>query len=389
MPPRSASARKLRTIVALTLFAVVGAVILVRALAASGGATLYTSPAGNQSVKKGESFSLSVRIATGNDVPVTGAVVYLKYPLDKLQVANINYSGSAYGLQIHESNSGGILRMDRASLPMIPGGDKLFATITFRTLNQTGSAPISFTDDSKVFSGEDDSNILNKKQGVNYTITQPTSSSPAQSPPPAVISPPSGNSSGSSGNQPNSSPGSSSSAPPPSTSSSAGTNTSNGSSSPAPNSDDLSAQTGAYDPNDDFTDEFYSSSSIDPATQNGSITQPKNSASKLPIIAGIVVVAAALAGTILALKLRQSGSFSMGHLWHSQASSPGSSASNMAVPTPPYQPSPTVSEQLKKISDSNPRPGGIVRPTTTNISATSSNPTGPNNPNDPVHYPPA
>lgn len=394
MPPRSASARKLRLIVTLTLFAAVGVLILVRVLAATGGATLYTSPAGNQSIKKGQSFSVSVRVSTGNDVPVTGAVVYLKYPADKLQVTNLNYSGSAYGLQVHESNTGGILRMDRASLPMIPGGDKLFATITFKALNQTGAAPISFTDDSKVFSGEDDSNILEKKQGVNYTITQPTSYPSTPPPaPPAVISPPPSNNSGSS-NQSNSPPGSSSSsssAPSSGTSRSAGTNTSSSSpSSTATNSGDPYGQTGVYDSYGNFQEETgnfqegtYNRGSS--AINGSATTQPKGSTSKAIIgIAILVAAAAGIVGFMLVSRLKQIGPFSAGGSWHSRTSSAGASASNMAVPTPPYQ-QPTISEQLKKIPNSNPRPGGIIRPTTTSSSLSSE----PTDPNDPVHYPPA
>lgn len=160
----------------ILLFAAVMTYILIKAFAATGGATLYTSPSGTQSVKKGQSFTLSIRISTANNASVTGASVYLSYPANLLKVTGESYSGSAYNTQLVVNNSSGVLRMDRAAFPLISGGDKLFAQVTFQAL-ATGSASIGFTGDSIVTSGVDDSNILTQRKGVSYVVSAPTSSS--------------------------------------------------------------------------------------------------------------------------------------------------------------------------------------------------------------------
>jgi hypothetical protein len=180
--------------VIILLFASAMTYFVFRAFAASGTATLYTSPGGSQSVTIGQSFNVSVRLSSGASVPITGAAVYLSYPTDKLQVTGQSYAGSPYNTQLVETNSGGILRMDRAAFPAVSGGDQLFAQVTFKAL-ATGSAAVSFTGSSLVTSGEDDSNILAQKNGVTYTISAPAT------PPPTTTSGGSsgGSSSGSSG----------------------------------------------------------------------------------------------------------------------------------------------------------------------------------------------
>jgi hypothetical protein len=167
------------SITMVLVFASIMTYFLINSFAATGTATLYTSPGGSQSATIGQTFTVSVRVSSGANVPVTGASVYLTYPTSKLQVVGENYSGSAYSTQLVSSNSGGIFRMDRAAFPMISGGDQLFAQVTFKAI-AAGSAPINFTNSSIVTSGQDDSNILTSQSGVTYTVsaatTNPTSS---------------------------------------------------------------------------------------------------------------------------------------------------------------------------------------------------------------------
>ncbi len=157
------------------LFALAMTFIIFRSFAAVGPATLYTSPGGSQSVVKGKTFTVSVRVKTASNVPVTGASVYLSYPSSKVSVQSISYSGSPYNFEASKSNTGGILKMDRAAIPAISGGDKLFAKVTFKAL-ATGSAAISFTSNSFVTSGEDDSDLSLQKSGVVYKVTAPSTS---------------------------------------------------------------------------------------------------------------------------------------------------------------------------------------------------------------------
>lgn len=177
-PPSSVQSKLSRvsplSVALVLLFAAVMTYFLIRALAASGTATLYTSPSGTQAVTNGQTFTINVRVSTAGNVPVTGASTYLSYPAGKLQVIGQNYTGSPYNTQLAASDSGGVLRMDRAAFPMISGGDQLFAQVTFKAI-ATGSAPITFTSSSVVTSGEDDSNILTQRNGVTYNISAPPS----------------------------------------------------------------------------------------------------------------------------------------------------------------------------------------------------------------------
>jgi Na+-translocating ferredoxin:NAD+ oxidoreductase RnfG subunit len=85
--------------------------------------------------------------------------------------------------------------MERAALPAITGGDKLFATVTFKAI-ATGSAAIGFTSSSYVTSGDSGGSVSDlplQTSGVVYNITssstKPTSSSTGSSSSPHVTKP--------------------------------------------------------------------------------------------------------------------------------------------------------------------------------------------------------
>lgn len=162
-------------------FAAVMTYFLIQTLAATGTASIYTSPGGSQSVTKGSNFSVNIRISTSGNAPVTAASLHMSYPTDKVAVQGVDFSGSPYNLEVAQTNSGSVLRLDRAALPMISGGDKLFAKVTFKATGD-GQANIGFTDSSYVISGDNDSNLPLQKNGVTYNISAPsTNSSPGTS----------------------------------------------------------------------------------------------------------------------------------------------------------------------------------------------------------------
>lgn len=222
------------TIGLVVVFAAIMSAVVLRSFAASGTATMYASPGGTQSVGLNGSFTVNVRITSGANVPTSGAVVYMTYPTDKVQVQGVNYSGSSYSLQLVESNSAGTLRMDRGAFP-VATGDKLFAAVTFKAI-KSGSAGIGFSGSSVVTSGEDDTNILAGRNGVTYNISAPAAPAPGT---PAQPSAPGSSPSVSASNQARSSSGGGSNA--------AGSRSSNGSSSGAPASSSA-PQTGQADP---------------------------------------------------------------------------------------------------------------------------------------------
>jgi hypothetical protein len=170
------------SITAVLVFAAVMTFMLIRSFAAIGPASLYTSPGGTQSVEKGKNFTIDVRIGTGGNVSVTGASIQVSYPSDKLAVQGVSFSGSPYSLEVAQSNSGGVLRIERAALPVIAGGDKLFAKVTFKALAD-GAAAINFTGSSFVLSGDNDSNLPLNRSGATYNISTPSKAgSPARPP---------------------------------------------------------------------------------------------------------------------------------------------------------------------------------------------------------------
>ncbi len=173
--------RLIRAKWAMAVSVVIGLLVAPHAAFATGSATLYTSPGGTQSVSLNSTFSLQVRINA--TVSPGAAEVYISYPTAKLQVQSIDYSGSPYTIQLLESNSGGVLEMDRAAFSAIPAGDQLFATVNFKAI-ASGSAPISFTNSSVVRAFSDSSAMALTKNGVTYNITTPTP------PPPPPVTPP-------------------------------------------------------------------------------------------------------------------------------------------------------------------------------------------------------
>lgn len=157
----------------VAIFALVMTYVVVRSFAAVGPANLYTSPSGSQSVTNGSNFTVTVRINTASNVPVSAAAVHLAYPADKLSIQNVSFSGSPYNLAVAQSNSGGVLRIDRAALPLVQGGNQVFAKVTFKA-TANGSANISFANSTYVVSGENDSNLPINKSGVTYNISTPS-----------------------------------------------------------------------------------------------------------------------------------------------------------------------------------------------------------------------
>lgn len=159
---------------------------------AAGTATLYTNPAGTQPVAQGSNFSIQVRINAS--VAPGAAEVSMAYSADKLQVQSVNYSGSQYDFALLESNSGGVLQMDRAAFSAVPAGDQLFATVTLKAI-AAGSANINFTDASVVRDYSDGSAMALSKNGVAYNVAanptpaDPTSPTPSSGSSPTTTTP--------------------------------------------------------------------------------------------------------------------------------------------------------------------------------------------------------
>ncbi len=162
-------------IIAAGLFSAAMSYIIMHSSAAIGTATLYTSPGINQSVDTGEMFEVDIRINTAAGVPVKGASIYLDYVSDKIEFQSVSLPSSPYSTVVQETNTGGVLHLERTATPAVPGGDELFARISFKAIN-TGSAQLNFMASSYVTSEDDGSNLPLQSNGVTYTINAPASS---------------------------------------------------------------------------------------------------------------------------------------------------------------------------------------------------------------------
>lgn len=171
-------------VVAAGLFAAAMSYVIMHSSAAISTATLYTSPGTSQTVNNGQLFEIDIRINTAAGVPVKGASVELEYASDKIQVQSVSSPGSPYNTTVQEVNSPGVLHIERTAAPAVPGGDELFARVSFKAVSP-GAAPIRFSTNSYVTSDDDGSNLPLQTNGVAYSISAPPQATTPQTSTPA------------------------------------------------------------------------------------------------------------------------------------------------------------------------------------------------------------
>ncbi|MBI3486428.1 hypothetical protein HY025_05840 [Candidatus Daviesbacteria bacterium] len=130
--------------------------------------TLYLSP-GSRSVGVGSVISVQIRLSTGGD-GVNAVSAYLSYPSDKLDVAWISTSGSAFGIGADASSGGGSIRVSRGNIGAV-SGDVNVATIGLRG-KALGNATVAFVGGSGAPRASDSSDSLNlgASAGGNYNV---------------------------------------------------------------------------------------------------------------------------------------------------------------------------------------------------------------------------
>lgn len=171
----------------------IGGYLAVKLILAAG-ANLYLSP-GRQDVAFNTSFSVEVRVDTGNE-EINAVQSNLSYPADKLDFISISNDGSAFGIEAENSGGNGSVKIARAVTPASGqpprsvSGDLLVATVTFKAKSTASQATVGFADGSYVGRTSDGANILAGTTPGTYTVRAASETPPPSAPPPAPQPPP-------------------------------------------------------------------------------------------------------------------------------------------------------------------------------------------------------
>lgn len=175
------------------IFAAVGAYILLKSFAAPPPPTVYITPS-SQILAGSTNFSVQVRENSGTatcvappanspSACVNAVQANLSYDSNLLTFVNIDYTGSAFGLQAESSGGAGIIKIGRGvsggNAPV--SGDQLIATINFTTKTTTGNAAVAFSTGTALISAASNTDLLGSlaaTAGGTFAIdtTAPTAS---------------------------------------------------------------------------------------------------------------------------------------------------------------------------------------------------------------------
>lgn len=155
-----------------TLLVLVGLSFIVpsSALAAS---TLSLTPSSG-TLAKDSTVRVSVYVNTGGE-KVNALQADVAYPTDKLQFLSISTSGTALTIFAEKSGGGGVVHLAGGTPSPGFSGNKLIATVTFKVLLESGTAGLSFTNDSAVLRDSDNANVLTSKGAATYTLSKASS----------------------------------------------------------------------------------------------------------------------------------------------------------------------------------------------------------------------
>ena len=144
------------------------------------GLLLYTKPAfaatlslspGSGNINQGSTLNVQVKLNAGGDA-VNAVSAFLTYSADKLDVAYVSYSSSAFGIEAENTYGGGSIRISRGSVSPI-SGNATVATIGFRG-KTLGNASVSFAAGSAAPRASDSSDSLSLagSGGGSYSVVE-------------------------------------------------------------------------------------------------------------------------------------------------------------------------------------------------------------------------
>ncbi len=146
---------------------------------AAGSATLTLTPSSGSFVQ-GQEFTVAIHENSGDD-GVNAVQADLSYNAAHLEFRRISVSGSAFPYSGEETliGGGGNVRIGVGSASARTGRQKV-ADVTFRVLQDSGTATISFSGSSAIVRMSDVENVWNgSTAGASFTMVPPPSNPPA------------------------------------------------------------------------------------------------------------------------------------------------------------------------------------------------------------------
>ncbi len=132
----------------------------------AASATMSLSP-GSGSEAEGSTFTLNIYENSGTD-PVSAVSADLSYPANLLSFDNIS-SSYAFGIVASNSGGNGSVNIDRGAIPAVTG-NQLVASVRFKVLASSGTASVTFNNDSKLVNAHSNAEIPSAKSGGIYNL---------------------------------------------------------------------------------------------------------------------------------------------------------------------------------------------------------------------------
>lgn len=150
-------------------------------------ATLYLSPS-SASLKQNEVLTISIREDSG-DEKVNVVQIGLTYPTDLLEFAGFDDSESGFSISFKASDGEGKLEVTRGATPAV-SGDQLITKVNFKGKANSGSAVLTFTDNSKVVQANPPKELKKNASGGTYILAPAAPTLvPATNKPPSAAKP--------------------------------------------------------------------------------------------------------------------------------------------------------------------------------------------------------
>ena len=149
-----------RLIVFGVVFAAIGTYFLWRTFAAPAAPTIYLSPA-TGTFAANTNFSVQVREDSGT-TGVNAIQANFTYPANLVDFVSISTTGTAFTVEAQSSGGSGSVNIARGTCGgCAPAtGDKLVATVTFKTKTTTGTAAMAFSSGTALLNASTNQNIL-------------------------------------------------------------------------------------------------------------------------------------------------------------------------------------------------------------------------------------
>jgi chitodextrinase len=169
-PFKVSSFSQKQLIVFAAVFGLIGGYMLFKALAAPVAPTIYLTP-DTRTLAPSTTFTVDVREDSGGS-SVNAGQANISYPASLVDFVSINTNNSAFTTEAESTGGNGQIKIGRGIIGTLTG-DRLVATITFRTKTTGGTANVAFTTGSALVSSSNNQNLLaslSATGGGSYTI---------------------------------------------------------------------------------------------------------------------------------------------------------------------------------------------------------------------------